>query len=304
MAYALTYNGIEGQAGLYSRIQRLLDGKWWDETGSAWVAAQSAACDVALTESAILPGQYSALAGIIPARGGVYLVAVYTAAGVLLMQSECPNMSGQRTVLEIINNVQKELRLPQTGEVAFPISAHAQLLLGFINKTMDLMMEHSPSSSLKTSGRFQTIAGMAYYQISPVNATGGIDMVSRLQIPGSYPLSLMSDDQMKAYKDSCTEQNQPGVFRLHSRQGGALIIEVAPTPDAAYSVDFNGLLRVVSLTASTDIPLLDADTIQLGVLWMAKQDQGEEFQVDLAAFQAKISLHNPTGSIAGDVEFI
>jgi hypothetical protein len=83
-----------------------------------------------------------------------------------------------------------------------------------------------------------------------------------------------------------------------------MVLEFALTPDKAYVVDFKGLLRVSRLTAATDIPVLDSDTIHLGVLWMAKQDQGEEFQVDLAAFQAKMSLHNPTGGTSGDIDFL
>lgn len=304
MAYALTYRGIEGQAELYARIQRMLDGKWWDETGSAWVDAESAACDIALAESGTSPGQYSASAGFNPAKGGVYTVSVYTAAAILLMRTDCPYLPDQLTVLEIINNVQREMRLPQTGEVSFPTSAHAQLLLSFINKTMDLMMEHSPSASLKVSGSFQTMAGISYYPISPVNFPSGLDTLSRLQIGTYEPLLKMDDDQISDYRRNATAQGQPRYYRIYNRQGGTLIVDLADTPDASYTVDFSGLLRVSKLTAHTDIPPLDADTIQLGVLWMAKEDQGEEFQTDIAAFQAKISLHNPGGGAAGDVDFL
>lgn len=304
MAYALSYRGIDGQAGLYARIQRFFDGMWWDEVTASWVAVESADCDVALAESLTEPGDYSASAGMMPAKGGIYVVSVYTAAGLLLIRNECPYLSGRLTVLQIINNVQKEMRLPQTGEVAFPTSAHAQLLLGFLNKTMDLMMEIAPSPNLKINGAFQTVAGIRFYLIAPVNYASGIDTLTRLQIGTYEPLVMMTDEQMSNYRRTSSTQRQPLYYRIHSRQGGYLIIELADTPDASYTVEFDGLMKVSKLTAHTDIPLLDTDTIQLGVLWMAKNDQGEEFQIDLEAFQAKVSLQNPNGGVAGDVDFI
>jgi len=304
--YTLSYNGIEGQAGLYARIQRLLDGLWWDESVLAWVVADAYTIDgdIVMTETAESPGEYTAQAAFNPAKGGVYVVSVYTDGGVLLMRTDCPYLPNQRTVLQIINNVQKELRLPQTGEIAFSTSAHAQLLLSFLNKTMDLIMEHSPSSALSVSGAFQLTQGLQYFPVSPVNISSGIDTLSRLQIGSNEPLMLVTAEQLADYRRTFTQQGQPLYYRLYNRRGGSMIIEVAPTPDATYTVDFSGLLRVAQLANHDDVPMLDADTVQLGVLWMAKQDQGEEYQTDLAAFQAKISLHNPDGGAAGDVDFL
>lgn len=304
MAYAIAYNGIEGQAGLYARVQRKFDGMWWSESDVAWVPLESVVCDIALVESLTAPGAYSGVAGLSPAKGGIYTVSVYTSSARLLMSTDCPYLSTQRTVLEIINNVQRGLRLPQTGEVAFSTSAHAQLLLGFLNKISDLIMEHSPAAELKVSGSFQIVAGMPYYPISLVNFPSGIDVINRLQIGIYEPLVPICDEQMSEYRRSVTEQGQPLYYRPYSRQGGTMIVEVAPTPDKTYTVSFNGFLRVSRLTASTDIPVLDPDTIELGMLFLAKEDQGEEFQTDLAAFQAKNSLHNPNGGVAGDVDFL
>lgn len=302
MSYTVTYRGTSGGgSGIYARVKRLSDGKWWSETGSAWVASETSACNKTLTEDGTIKGLYTAASGVTPAPGEIYAIHVYDADGLLMMSEEIYSPT-QRTALQIVNEVQKQLRLPQTASASFATDPHAQLILSFANKVMtDMMAEASVLDELKIKGALGTRDGVAIYTLYPVNAAN-LDTLKSLQVSGYSPLYPLGDADFRAYKrnlysaDGTTNSNQPLVYRTYGRAGNALVIELAPTPDDIYQIDFEGLQKPDSLSAATDIPVLDADTIIAGVMWLARKDQGEDFQADLQAFSVKMGLRSASHS--------
>lgn len=303
MAYAITYNGIEGQGGLYARVQRRFDGRFWDEASLLWAAAEAASCNVPLVETIGIPGEYAGSAAFDPAKGGVYAVAVYSAAGALIHRTEDTYLADQMTALQIINEVQRQLRLPQSPLVTDP---HAQLLLSFINEVMlDYMMEYIAWDELKVVGAFAVAAGVPVCRIAPINR-GKVDVIRNLQIGTAGPLVKLNDEQFRAYRRGNPGQGQPIYYRQYGRAAGALIIELAPVPDAAYQIDYEILHKPEKLSGKDDVPILDQDTIILGVKYLAKKDQGDDVTGELAAFQAKLGLQGGTQgeSNSGDVDFL
>lgn len=287
MAFPITYNGIEGLTDITAKIRRKLDGKYFD---GGWGTDSSLQLAHALTESAAVPGEYTGEANFTPANGGVYIISVYSGS-LLLFEMESLYRSRQRTILNIINELQRWLRLPESTEIT---DGHAALLLSFANEVqLDYMTEFCQWEEQKLRGAFRTQAGIAVYALSPLQS-GVVDYVTELKIDSAPPLIKPSETAFRDIIRTAPDQAQPTSYNHYGRAGSSLLIELAPTPDAIYRVDFSLLLKPARLVNADDIPLLDGDTILLGMKYLARKDQGEDYQAELATFQAKISLRAGT----------
>ncbi len=303
MSYSITYYGIEGQPVPYAIMERLLDGSFWDETNKQWVSASSSVCNITLIEDSATPGKYIGSASLNAANGGVYRITAFDNFGVMLTRNTVINKSDQMTALQIINEVQRQMRLPKSSLITEP---HAQLLLSFCNEVqVDYMLEFSTWDELKVTGSFALKAGVSKYMIAPVNG-GKVDSIRSLQIGTDKPLDNVKDYDFRAFCVANQDSHQPYIYRHFGRSGGGIIVEVSPIPDTFYQVDYELLQKPAKLVNATDVPILDEDTIILGVKYLAKKDQGDEFQAELATFNAKLGLQggNQTGSSSGDVEFL
>jgi len=203
------------------------------------------------------------------------------------------------TVLQIIQEVQRRLRLPVSQSLT---DAHSQLLLSFINTVQrDFMQEDVVWDECKVYDSFNTVAGLATYTLTISGAE--IDAIRHLQIENYAPIGKFSDDDFREYKRSNTGQGQPLVFRIYSRSGGDIIIELCPAPDKAYSVSCELLKKPPRLTGQNETPLLDSDTVIAGVLMLAS---GEQEGKEPDSFQAKLSLQGDTQGESnwGDAEAV
>jgi len=303
VAYTITYRAVEGQTGLYARVQRKADGQWWDEVNDVWVASAGSDCDITLTEDSSKPGKYDGTANFSPSEVGLYVSYVYDSGGSLLASTENLYKPDQMTALQIVNEVQKQLRLPQSDIITRP---HAQLILSFVNDVMlNYMMEAAVFDELKVRGSIALKQGISVYQLWPVNVAG-VDVVRSLQIGRYEPLRKLSDEDFREYRRLVTTEGRPLAYRYYGRAGGALIIEVAPTPDSTYEMEYEVLQRPVKLVDAADVPLLDVDTIIAGTVLLAKIDMGVASQADMAEFQMKlgsqVETHGETNF--GDVEVV
>ena len=189
------------------------------------------------------------------------------------------------TAIEIIRQVQRELRLPESNSVS---ETHAKLILDFLNKVQrSLMMEAAVWDELKVYGYFNTQAGQPNYTISILSG-GEIDVIRNLQISGAS-LIKKSDEEFRELKRLYT-YGEPKYYRHFGKEGGDIIIEVLPVPDDIYQIDTEVLIKPPKLVNDNDIPLLDHDTIILGAIMLAKREQGEDYSAELAAFQAKLGM--------------
>lgn len=303
--YSLVYQGVEGQEGLYARIKRILDGSWWNEASEIWAASAAATSNIYLTESTNRPGYYLGIAHFAPMNGGLYAIYVYDASGNFLSMTEHIFRPLQKSVLTMINEVQRELRLPESSAVSEP---HAQLVLSFLNKVQsDIMMEAYVWDELKVSGAIATREGFSLYSLAPINGQT-VDMVRVLQLGTNEPLTKFNNDAaFRAFRRSNTSNNSPLAYRIYGRAGDALIIELSPAPDESYEqLNYELLVKPARMTAATDIPTLDSDTIIAGALMLARMEQGEDYTADLQAFQSKMGLRGEAqgDSNWGDIEVV
>src|SRR5665647_2891075 len=105
MAYPLTYRAPTGKT-LKAVIKDLETSLFWDQTNSVWVAAETAACQIAFTEGSDL-GFYTGTGGLTPVKGGLYEIKVIDSADAdyaVITKEVFSSLS--KTVLQIVNAVQ------------------------------------------------------------------------------------------------------------------------------------------------------------------------------------------------------
>ncbi len=206
------------------------------------------------------------------------------------------------TAIQMVNRIQSAMRLPQSESLA---SAHGRLILGHVNTAQrTLLPDACIWDNLKLHGTFMTTPGTALYVIEGTLGRE-IDQILDLQIGAFGPLEREDDADFRAIKRCYgSGRGRPLYYRIFSRVGGAVQIEVAPIPDAAYAVDTEALCRPKLLTADEDTTVLDDDAIFLGALMLAKSDQGMDVTMDNQAFMAKVFGEVGSQGVSnwGDVE--
>lgn len=205
------------------------------------------------------------------------------------------------TVMEIINEAQKLVRLPQSAAVTDP---HAKMCLSWINDVQrNYMTEDAEWDALKVYTTLNTVVGTATYAISI--ASTEIDVLKNLQTGTSDPLEPLDDEVFRSYKRSHTSAGEPKVYRIRSRDAaGSVTVELCPTPDAVYTYDIEAFKKPVKVTAAADVPELDADTVLLGLIMLIQKDKGLDYTGEAAAFKMKMGGRSLSegDSNFGDVE--
>jgi hypothetical protein len=283
MAYAITWKGQNGQTGLNAVVKRIDDNLYWDATLVAWGATAPIVADsVPLTEGSA--GVYAGSAAFTPGPGVTYELDIKDSSGNSIIKTYLPYSGEKRTALQHVNDVQAALRMPQSADFSGP---HAKLVLAEINKAILLMVEGAVWPEMKTQGVFYTVAGKDLYQIRPANVPG-VEIMERMQIGTSDPISIIPDAEFRAYKLSGPTAAQPLYARIYGRIGDSLMLELSPVPDAVYAVSFDAILKVAILSAVTDVPILDDYMVLLGGTAFCKKEQGEAFTDDMQIFNAKV----------------
>jgi len=300
--FSIAHRDVDGKIALYARVKRLDDLLFWNANGSSWTTTESGLCNVVLTEDLAMPGRYTASATFNPSHGTTYEVGVYESGGTLIVKTKQPFVSDKKTALQMVNDIQAALRMPQSADFTAP---HAKLVLSQVNTAIQFMIETCEWPEMNLDGSFMTKAGVSVYSLRPVNASL-VDTIKRLQIGTSVPLTKQLDGPFRSLQKVNTTQTQPTDYRIYARAGGNLIIELTPTPGAAYQVDFDIMLQAAMLSAITDIPLLESQTVFLGGLAFSKKEQGQYYQDDLGAFQSKVNMQaeNQSEPNWGDAEAV
>ncbi len=307
MSFPVTFFGIEGLTGAYARIKRKDDGFWYDEAADTWIATATSDTDLALTEDGSEAGKYTATAATFNAKPGAkYITYVYTSADVLINYTENTYKSAQqKTALEIVQEVQRELRLPQASG-AFS-KAHDVLMLIFANKFIDLTFEAGQWEELDIAGGITLTQGKSVYVIEPANNTF-LDVINHMQIGTNVPLKkFMTNDDFRNYaREQSSTQNQPLYMRIYGRQGRSILFEVAPTPDQSYLLDWEGQMKPLKLVNTTDICIFDSDLIIDGTLMLAKEESGLDFsaEADVVRLKTDSRVKSEADDSWGDIQAI
>ena len=301
MSYSIVHSDVPNRTNLYAIVQRSDDTYYWDVDGAAWVAVQAGTAEIALAETPAGSGSYQATAAFTPIHGTVYTIFVYDDADELIVATELP-YAIKKTALEIVNEVQKEMRLPQSTLIT---EAHAQLVLSFVNKAIQgPMMEGADWPELILRGRLMLKQGVTMYTIRPVNSER-VDFIEEITPVGYEPLIKRQDGYFRTLKrgNDISGENQPIDYRIYSRAGGNLLFEITPAPDQNYEATFEARQQPNRLVAATDYSLLDDDMIIMGALAVTRNEAGHDATLDTQAFTGKLSgqIDNQTEPNWGDI---
>lgn len=305
MAYPLSYKAIRGKTTLYAVILDKETSLFWDEVNSAWVDTLDSDCNLTLSESGTEPGVYTGSGTFTPQNGGVYQISVFDSADTdYQMDTIEVYPSKTKTVLQVINAIQLDLRLPQSTSLTDRFS---QIILGNMNKVLlDLLPEKQIYDHLKVQGSFTINSARPFYRLAPVNVDS-VEYISFLRRPDMIYITKAADDisfrtKADSYNASLT-YSSPEMYRIAQRDADFPILEFTPAPDTAYIVSYEVLKQAKELTAITDyVPL--PRVIQAGALMLTKQGQGRDASVEATLYQSTLSHAESVGANThlGDVE--
>lgn len=302
MAYPLTYKAPTGKT-LKAVIKDLETSLFWDQTNSVWVAVETAACQIPFTEGSD-KGFYTGTGGITPTKGGIYEIKVIDSndANYQVITKEIFSPKS-KTVLEVVNSVQTELRLPSSATI---LDSMAKIILAKMNT---ILMVTLPDSNifdhLKVEGSFTISSGRTIYRVSPINVDT-MDRVTVLKDSDGKVIPQFDDENFKALAQgyiTSAVTGKPAGWRIANRDYGFPIIEFAPAPDATYAVSFEGVKAPKELTAATDY-VINPLVIKNGALMMVKLELGRDASVDAGVLGTAIDRAGSAESntVSGDFE--
>ena len=308
MAYALSYKGITGNAGLYALIQDKESGLYWDDVNSVWGSNINDNFKIALAEHATNKGYYSgSAANLTPVKGGLYNISIFdTADAGYAISSDEMVPPATETLLEVVNGVQRACRFPVSTALTDAFSASV------VQKVNDVLALIIPEAGflehLKISGSFTTKVGQSIYRISPVNCEG-ISLLNYLRNPdGDFIEGPMDDMKFRQLKDTMNMNigavyQVPVGFRIVSMDAGYPIVEIAQTPTDQSIISFEVIKKPKRITLATDyVPFPEA--VRLGATMFAKMDLGRDSAVEQALFAKALSRTSTVdaNTSLGDVE--
>ena len=304
MAYALSYKTVRDKTTLYAVIQDRETSLFWDEDTDTWVAEIVDGCHLALTESAD-KGVYTGSATFTPVNGGVYQISVYDSADAeYIMDTIEVYPSKTKTVLQIVNAVQTELRMPNSAAITDMLS---RLILAKMNTVLTVLLpENNVFDHLKVQGSFTINSSRPFYRVNPVNVDF-VDSISFLRKPDLTYINPANDDihfrQMADAHNASLTYAAPVWYRISQRDHGFPIVEFTPAPDQAYIVSYEVLKAAKELTAATDyVPV--PDVIKAGALMLMKLEMGRDATADQAIYEKALSRASTVGANSNMKDFV
>jgi len=301
MAYSVRARFDTGFTTVYALIQSLEfgAGTWWNNSTQHWDTPTDGMLDdttpadgsfITLTESGTEKGIYTGIfTNLAPIKGTIYRIWVMDgsggkvrpdADGVYFRMSEVPYSVGSLTALEIINRVQRRLRLPASSAIT---DTHAQLMLDFVNDAyLTVFPNIGVMNELKVRGAFFAHGGgPTLWPIHPIN----FSYVSKLnwvkyygKSPDEYPLELVSAETLEIENlKAMTSGDLPGYAKFYCiRQSPDRfpVVQLYPDPDPGVAFEYECSIKPSALSAATDYPICDPMALLYGATILAKRDAG------------------------------
>lgn len=285
MAYALSLKTVRDKTTLFAVIQDKETSLFWDEVTDTWVEAIVDGCNLALTESGD-KGVYTGSATFTPVNGGIYQISVFDSADAeYQMDTVEVYPSKTKTVLNVINAVQLELRMPLSSALT---DNFARIILAKMNTVLlTILPDRNVFDHLKVTGSFTINSTRPFYRLSPVNVDF-IDKINWLRLPNLSFIPQAKDDiefrQIADTSNASLEFSEPRLYRIAQRDHGFPIIEFASPPDQAYIVSYEVLKAAKEMTLATEfVPV--PDVIKAGALLLMLQSQGRDATAEANIFQ-------------------
>ena len=304
MAYALSYKTVRDKTTLYAVIEDRETSLFWDEATDTWVDTLVDGCNLPLTESAD-KGVYTGSATFTPVNGGVYQISVFDSADAdYQMDTIEVYPSKTKTVLQIINAVQLELRLPQSAALT---DNFARIILAKMNTVLtEILPDRNIFDHLKVQGSFTINSAKPFYRLNPVNVDG-VESITYLRRPDMAFVTLANDDtkfkiMADSYNNSLT-YSSPNYFRIAQRDGGFPILEFTPAPDVPYIISYEVIKTQKELTLATEYSPIPS-VIKAGAHWLMLKSQGRDADIERGIFEIALGRASAIGAntIIGDIE--
>jgi len=296
MAYALSFKTVRDKTTLYALIQDRETSLFWDEVNDAWVDTIDPNCEIALVEGSD-KGVYTGSATFTPVNGGVYQISVFDSADAeYSMDTIEVYPSKTKTVLQVINAVQLELRMPLSAALT---DNFAKIILAKMNTVLlTILPDRNIFDHLKVQGSFTINSTRPYYRLSPVNVDS-VETIRYLRRPDLAYIERATDDvTFKTMADSYNASlayGSPDFYRIAQRDGGFPILEFTPAPDVPYIVSYEVLKGAKELTAVGDyVPM--PDVIKAGALMLMLQSQGRDASAEASIFEMALGRCATVGS--------
>lgn len=304
MAYALSFKTVRDKTTLYAIIQDRETSLFWDENTDTWVTEIVSGCNLALTESGD-KGVYTGSATFTPVNGGVYQISVFDSADAdYQMDTIEVYPSKTKTVLQVINEVQLELRMPLSSALT---DNFAKIILAKMNTVlMEILPERNIFDHLKVQGSFTINSTRPFYRLSPVNVES-VETIQYLRRPDQNFILKANDElEFKTYADSHNKSLSymvPEYYRVAQRDSGFPIIEFAPAPDVAYIVSYEIIKGAKELsTAAEYCPI--PRVLKAGAHFLMLKSQGRDALVEAEVLERALGRAATIGanSHMGDFE--
>lgn len=302
MAYSVRARFDTGFTTLYALIQSLEFGAglWWNDVTKAWEGPGTGMLPdgetpapgsfVGLTESSEKGIYTGTFTNLVPVKGTVYRIWVMDGDGGLVRpdggtchfrMTEIPYSVGDMSTLDIINKVQRRLRLPASSAIT---DTHAQLMLEFVNDSYRTVFPNiGVMNELRVRGAFSTHGGgPTLWPIYPINC----NYVSHLNwvkyyagSPYEYPLTKIPFEQLEIENlkmlSSGDPLGYPTYYCIRQSPDRFPVVQFYPdvSPDFA-SFQYECVIKPQTLSAATDYPICDPMMLVYGATILAKRDAG------------------------------
>ena len=177
------------------------------------------------------------------------------------------------TYLEIINDVLARLR---ENSVATPTtSAYSSLIGKFVNDAKRQVEDSWNWDALSVTTPITTVAGTSTYTLTGSGNRFKVDSVN--DSTNQTRISNVPINWITNIQQTSTVQNAaPSHYAFNGTSGGDARVELYPTPNGIFTLQFNMYVPQATLSAGADVLLVPSEPVILGAYARALVERGED----------------------------
>lgn len=180
------------------------------------------------------------------------------------------------TLLEVVNGVLRRLREPVVTDTADTV--YSTMIVDLVNDAKNLVENAHDWIALRDKITITTVASTTNYTLTGSGTR--LKLLNVLNDTGNRRVLQKSQSEMDRMQTlTTTPEGDPYDFCFRGTDAsGDLTVDLYPTPDAVYSIDFNAVKPQATLVASTDDAteiLVPARPVLHMVVALAARERGE-----------------------------
>ena len=177
-----------------------------------------------------------------------------------------------KTYLNAVNEVQRRLRETVTASVT--TTDYSRLIGIFVNEAKREVEDAWNWNSLRDTITATTVAGTrAYVLTNSRNRFRVLDVYNDTE--DYFVCPIQTSNQTNNFLSS-TQQGKPMWYSFNAEYLGDAVIDLFPTPDAVYAINFNLVIPQAELDTDTDEIWAPYEPIVIGAYMKAMGERGED----------------------------